>query len=160
MLIVHPRDPVLRRAASSVETFDRALSETIDMLAEAMYANAGVGIAAPQVNVGQRIAIIDPSGGYDTNQMMVLINPEVTWVSTETASGEEGCLSLPGVRLYVDRPVALDVEYSLVDGSRRSARLTGEGARIAQHEVDHLDGIMMIDRVGSLTRRLGLRGHR
>lgn len=158
-IITHPGYPVLRRVAARVERFDGDTDRVIAMMIESMYASSGVGLAAPQVNVSQRIAVIDHSGGDDANQMTVMINPDVIWRSAETASGAEGCLSLPGVMLDVVRHVAVDVEYSSVDGVRRVERLAGIRARIAQHEIDHLDGILMIDRVSSLVRRLSLKGY-
>ncbi len=138
-----------------LDDLDR-LKINIDKMIETMYASGGVGLAAPQVNLVNRIAIIDPSGGDEANQLVVMINPRVTWKSPEAELGEEGCLSLPGVTLQVLRSAAINVEYIDAMGRLQQDRCTGYKARIVQHEVDHLDGLMMLDRVGSLTRKLAL----
>ena len=124
---------------------------------EVMYSSAGVGLAAPQVGLTDRILVMDPSAGDQSNQLRVLINPEVTWRSPEEELREEGCLSLPGVRLQVLRPFAVEVRYNDLHGIEHVIRYGEWLARIAQHEIDHLDGVVMVDRVGPLARRSALR---
>jgi peptide deformylase len=152
--VVEYPDPVLKQACLAVEVFDSGLATFVDQMVEAMYASGGVGLAAPQVGASNRILTIDPSGGESNTQLMVLVNPSVTWRSAEAEVGEEGCLSLPGVKLLVPRSLAVDVEYFDLVGVLHSMQCRGLQARIVQHEVDHLDGVMMLDRVGVMSRKL------
>lgn len=147
----------LAALAEDVTVFDQELRQLLKDMAEAMYVGGGVGLAAPQVNVLKRILVIDPSSGEDSNKFMVMINPRVTWQSETTATGPEGCLSLPGVSLYVARPSAVNVEYNDVNGTLRQAVCTEFPARIVQHEVDHLNGITILDRVGPMARKLAMK---
>lgn len=152
-VVEHP-DPRLTARCLDVNVFDSALSQLVDSMIDVMYTKSGVGLAAPQVGVLQRFVLIDPSGGDEANQLVALINPSVTWRSVENETEAEGCLSMPGTVLQVPRSVAVDVEYHDVKGQKQVMRCTGFKARIVQHEVDHLDGIMMFDRASSLARML------
>lgn len=152
-LVEHP-DPRLVARCTDVSVFDSELNQLIDSMIDMMYTKAGVGLAAPQVGVLQRFVLIDPSGGDEANQLVALINPSVTWQSVEKETEAEGCLSMPGTILQVPRSVAVDVEYHDVKGHLQVMRCTGFKARIVQHEVDHLDGIMMFDRASNLARML------
>lgn len=152
--IVEYPDPILLRQAEGVTTFDAELRSLVDAMAEAMYSSEGVGLAAPQVSRSQRVLLIDPSGGEEANGLVVMINPRVTWRSPEQELGEEGCLSMPGVGLTVPRAISVDVEYHDVMGKPQKMPCTGFKARVVQHEVDHLDGVMMVDRLGKLGRKL------
>ena len=159
-VVRHPHD-VLSATAQPVTAFDDELKKLVDAMTFVLYASDGVGLAAPQINVSRRVVLIDPSSGEAANQLLVLINPRVTWVSPETAGAEEGCLSVPGVRLQVQRALAVDVEYHDMMGTvQRLASRDAMQARIIQHEVDHLDGVMMMDRVGPLARRMAMKGNR
>jgi peptide deformylase len=155
--IVEYPDPILSQHCHEVTAFDAGLRDLVGSMAEAMYASHGVGLAAPQVRWKERILLIDPSGGEEANQLVALINPRVTWRSPETEAGEEGCLSLPGVQLLIPRAAAVDVEYHDPMGVAQKMRCVGFKARIVQHEVDHLDGIVMLDRIGFLARKLALK---
>jgi peptide deformylase len=155
-LVEHP-DPRLTSQCTDVSVFDAVLDKLVDSMIDVMYTKAGVGLAAPQVGVLQRLVIIDPSGGDEANQLVALINPSVTWRSVEKETDAEGCLSMPGTILQVPRSVAVDVEYHDVKGLRQIMRCTGFKARIVQHEVDHLDGIMMFDRASNLARMIAKR---
>ena len=157
LTIVEYPDAVLLKQAAEVTVFDADLRMLIDSMAEAMYVSNGVGLAAPQVGRSQRLLLIDPSGGEEANGLMALINPRVTWRSPEQEHGEEGCLSLPGVGLLVPRAAAIDIEYHDAMGKLQQMRCTGFKARVVQHEVDHLDGILMLDRVSHLERKLALK---
>jgi len=152
-VVEHP-DPRLTAQCSNVGVFDAALNKLVDSMIDVMYTKAGVGLAAPQVGVLQRLVIIDPSAGDEANQLVTLINPSVTWRSVEKETEAEGCLSMPGTILQVPRSVAVDVEYHDVKGLRQVMRCNGFKARIVQHEVDHLDGIMMFERASNLARML------
>jgi len=155
-LVEYPND-VLVGSTELISTFDRSLKDLAESMTERMYLSNGVGLAAPQVGVTRKVVLIDPSAGDEANQLMVMVNPRVTWQSEEVAPGDEGCLSLPGVVTRVFRSLAVDVEYYDVEGVMQTVRCTDFKARIAQHEIDHLDGIMMIDRVGHLSRMQALK---
>lgn len=160
--VVEFPNSVLTTKATEVVVFDDVvLKNLIDQMVTTMYASGAVGLAAPQVNVSKRIVVIDHSVGEETNSLLVMINPVLLWTSDEHVAGEEGCLSLPGVVLNVNRSAVIDVEYHDVMGVvQRMSCHDKLKSRIIQHEVDHLNGIMMIDKVGSLTRKLAMKGYR
>lgn len=145
-------DPVLREKAVPVEEVSDEVRSLIDDMFDTMYAEEGVGLAAPQVGVGQRVIVVDPHG--EGVEPFALINPEIVHFSTELQRGEEGCLSIPGLKEIVERSV--DVRVEALDAQGRPVSLEAEGllARILQHEVDHLDGILFIDRVSALKRKM------
>lgn len=159
-LVEHP-NAVLSTPAEGVIIFDSELRHFLDEMAVVMYLSRGVGLAAPQVGVSKRALLIDPSGGDEANKLQVLINPVVIWTSDEKQMGTEGCLSLPGVQLQVPRSVAVTVEYHDSTGqARRLECRDAWTARIIQHEIDHLNGYMMLDRVGPLARKLAMKGNK
>jgi len=155
--IVKYPNSALAQACRSVTQFDAALIAFVEQMTEAMYTFHGVGLAAPQVGVTECITLIDPSAGDATNQLQVLINPRVTWRSPEVEMVEEGCLSLPGVRLKVMRARAIDVEYFDLAGAAKNVRFAGLPSQIVQHEVDHINGITVLDRVQPLARTMALK---
>ena len=155
-IVAYPSD-VLLRPCDRVTEFGPDLKALIDQMAEAMYASNGVGLAAPQVNVSKRIILVDPSGGDDARQLRALINPVITWLSPGKELNEEGCLSLPGVVLNVPRSTQITVKYHDVAGAELSLSCSGFQARIVQHEVDHLDGQVMLTRVGRGARLAALK---
>jgi peptide deformylase len=156
--IVEYPDIALQRTCQRVSLDDLStLRELVDGMAQAMYAFRGAGLAAPQAGASCRLLVMDHTGGEASNGLRALVNPEVTSRSREVEVGEEGCLSLPGVRIQVPRPVMVEVKYIGLDGQERTDAFTGWEGRIVQHEIDHLDGIMMIDRIGPLARKLALR---
>ena len=123
---------------------------------EAMYKAPGIGLAAPQVDVGLRLAVVDLMPG-DVRQPMVLVNPEVLQVSTEWATREEGCLSLPNQYADVSRPARVRVGYTDLDGKRREIDAEGLMAACLQHEIDHLDGVLFVDHLSVLKRNILMR---
>ena len=149
--------PILRqRARSIVNLPDSQIDSLIDDLVATAIAANGVGIAAPQVAASVRLFIIAsrPSPRYPTAPTMAptaMINPRILDRSQELVSGWEGCLSVPGTRGFVPRHETIDVEYFTKHGDRIQQELTGFVARIFQHELDHLDGILFPDRVISST---------
>lgn len=146
-------DPVLRKKAAPVETFDEALSELIDTLTDVMREEDGVGLAAPQIGHSLRIAVIDPTGGEE--EPIVLVNPEITSFSEEREDYEEGCLSIPGITMKVNRPSVVSIRA--FDREGREYRIENAGgllARATQHEIDHLDGILFVDRASPVARQL------
>src|SRR5688572_16574762 len=145
-------DPVLRAKAAPVAQISEETRQLIRDMFETMYAEEGVGLAAPQVGISERIIVIDPHN--DEIQPFALINPEIMEVSKETEKGEEGCLSIPGLRDLVERSVRVVVRGTTPEGEARELDLSGLPARIIQHEVDHLDGILFFDRLSPLKRKL------
>ncbi len=135
--------PVLRKQASPVQKIDGVILRLLDDMAETMYHARGVGLAAPQVGVPKRIIVLDPGG--EERRLMQLINPLCRERDGEVL-GVEGCLSLPGVSGEVPRAERVVVEA--LDREGRPVRVEAEGlpARILQHEIDHLDGILIVDR--------------
>jgi peptide deformylase len=121
-----------------------------------MYRAPGIGLAAPQVGVGLRFAIVDLMPD-EKPAPIVLINPEVTAFSEEQATREEGCLSLPGQYADVTRPARVTVRYTDVEGAKRQIQPEGLLAACIQHEIDHLDGILFVDHLSALKRNMILR---
>lgn len=136
----------LRAQCTPVVTFDVHLRRIIDEMTLAMYESNGVGLAAPQVGRSDRIVIVDPSSGERSKDFIAMINPRISWRSEQVTVETEGCLSIPGVTVPVERHQFVKVEFSDVAGVQRSLLMKNLWARIAQHEIDHLDGILMIDR--------------
>jgi len=152
--IVKYGHPALEQPAETVTEFDTPeLHQLLADMFESMYAARGVGLAAPQIGIGRRIAVLDPSAGEDPAQRMVLINPEV--IKAEGGlTEEEGCLSLPGFREPVKRSKKVTVRAQNAQGE--SFEFTGEGllARALLHETDHLRGRLFITHVSPLKRDL------
>jgi peptide deformylase len=145
-------DPVLRQEAAPVAELSDEVRTLIVDLFDTMYAEDGVGLAAPQVGVAQRVIVVDPRD--DSVQPFALINPEIVAFSEDVDRGEEGCLSIPGLKEIVERPYAVRIRGLDRDGAPVEFEADGLLARILQHEVDHLDGILFIDRVSALKRKL------
>ena len=147
-ILSHP-DPRLRKKTPPVKAFDAALQKLIDDMFETMYAAPGVGLAANQVGVQLRLAVMDCSDAHD--QPLVLINPEVT-ESSERQEMEEGCLSVPDIRDKIQRYNKVHVRA--LDREGKSFEFDAEGlmAQCVQHEIDHLDGKLYIDYLSSLKR--------
>ncbi|HEY0810719.1 MAG TPA: peptide deformylase [Longimicrobiales bacterium] len=145
-------DPVLRQRANEVAEVSEVTRQLIRDMFETMYAEEGVGLAAPQVGISERIIVVDPQ--QDDLPAFALINPEILEASKETEKGEEGCLSIPGLRELVERSQRVVVRGLTPEGQARQLDLEGLPARIIQHEVDHLDGVLFIDRVSALKRKM------
>ena len=148
-------NPVLRQKARPVSQFDSDLQTLIDDMIETMQDANGVGLAGPQVNKRMRLAVIEtlPERDDDGNEiensreLIVVINPEIVWSSRSTVDGVEGCLSIPGWLGEVARPESIRLRALDRHGNKIRLRLKGWTARIIQHEIDHLDGILFIDRL-------------
>jgi peptide deformylase len=145
-------DPVLRERAAPVEVVTDEVRRLIDDMFDTMYAEEGVGLAAPQVGIGQRVIVVDPH--EDGIEPFALVNPSITFFSEELEKGEEGCLSIPGLKEIVERSVSVRAEGLDENGHPVTIEANGLLARILQHEVDHVDGILFIDRVSALKRKL------
>lgn len=152
-LTYHP-DPVLRQQTSEVAVFDKDLSQLIDDLAESMYFHKGVGLAAPQIGVSERVAVVDVDQRDGTPRLIELVNPEVVAVSAEKVEGEEGCLSFPDESELIVRPSQATVRA--FDRHGQPFEITAEGllGRAMQHEIDHLAGVLFIDHLSRLRRSL------
>jgi peptide deformylase len=136
-------DPRLRKVAQPVTVFDGALRQLVADMAETMYAAPGIGLAATQVDVHERIIVIDVSENKD--HLRVFINPEIVWASEETALCEEGCLSVPGIYDEVRRPARVRVRFQDTDGKAHEIDCEGMLAVCVQHEMDHLTGKVFVD---------------
>ncbi|HTP23759.1 MAG TPA: peptide deformylase [Solirubrobacteraceae bacterium] len=147
-------DPVLRTKARPIERFDDALCEEIERMGHLMDDAIGVGLAATQVGVVHRLLVYRI--GQDS-QLAALINPEVEWSGRDTESMEEGCLSLPRVLVEVDRPVYVRVRALNEFGEPILIEASGLEARVIQHEIDHLDGVLILDRTSREQRKEAMR---
>jgi peptide deformylase len=148
-------DPVLREHAHEVAEFDRSLRKLAKRMIRIMHDAPGVGLAAPQVGVLQRLLV------YDVDEdPHVLVNPVLSDFSDETAEADEGCLSVPGVTMPVERPVSVHVLAQDEYGEVVDFRAEGFEARVIQHENDHLDGVLIVDRTSRSARAAALRALR
>jgi peptide deformylase len=136
--------------AKPVTQFDEALRALVADMTETMYDAQGIGLAATQINVHQRVVVIDTS--EERNQPLVLINPEITWASEERVKGEEGCLSVPGIYDGVERSVAVKLKAADEHGKVREIDAEGMLAVCMQHELDHLMGKVFVEYLSPLKR--------
>ena len=153
-ILIHP-DPRLKAKAAPVAEFDKALAALADDMLETMYDAPGIGLAAPQIGVGQRVLVMDcikEEGAAP--EPMVLINPEIVWSSEETNVYEEGCLSIPEQFAEITRPAEVEVTWQDVTGKAQSEKFDALWATCVQHEIDHLDGKLFIDYLKPLRRQM------
>jgi peptide deformylase len=150
-------DPLLRKASAPVERIDKKLCELADDMLETMYAAPGVGLAAVQVGVPRRLVVLDTSKDEDARQPLVLINPEVVSLGAEMRMHEEGCLSIPDVRVEIERPALVTVRFLDRDGKPQELAAEGLLATAIQHEIDHLNGKLIIDFLSRLKRDIIVR---
>jgi len=143
-------DPALRMRANEVETFDDDLQRLVLRMTSLMEDANGVGLAANQVGVLRRVVVLR---GGDEDEHLVAVNPRIVGSSEELETDDEGCLSLQGVLVPVERHLSLTLEAKDPQGSPLRLELTGLDARVAQHEVDHLDGVLIVDRTTPEARR-------
>lgn len=152
--VVKYGDPVLETPAEPVTDFGTSkLKQLVDDMFETMYANKGVGLAAPQIGISKRLAVVDTSGGEDPELKRVLINPEITFREGREVD-EEGCLSIPGFRENVARAKAVVVKGKDIYGNDVEIPAEDLMARAFQHEIDHLDGILFLRHISPLKRDL------
>lgn len=155
--ILLPPNPILRAKARPIGPADAdAVRALAPRMLAAMYAAPGIGLAAPQVGVGLRLAVVDLMVD-DKPAPMHLVNPEVVRVSEDWATREEGCLSLPGQYADVTRPARVAVRYHDLRGARHELEAEGLLAACLQHEIDHLDGVLFVDHLSPLKRNMILR---
>jgi peptide deformylase len=147
-------DPVLRSRALKVDAFDGALREQVRRMGQLMHEALGIGLAATQVGLMNRVLVyrIDAEGA-----LAALVNPVLEWAGDERETMEEGCLSLPGVLVEVDRPVHVRVRAQDERGEDILIEASGLEARVIQHEMDHLDGVLILDRTSREQRKDAMR---
>ncbi len=140
-------DRILRQPAKRVAKVDDALRDLIRKMLQTMYSEDGIGLAAPQVGVNKQLLVVDADPEDAATPPLVLVNPKILSFSKELAAGQEGCLSIPGVYLDVVRPAAIEISYKDESGRPRKLKADDLVARVIQHEMDHLNGVMFVDRV-------------
>ena len=153
-ILLHP-DPRLKKIATPVASVSDELRRLADDMLETMYDAPGIGLAAPQVAVMNRMIVMDCAKDDEaTPEPMVLINPEVVWTSEERSVYDEGCLSIPEHYAEVERPTEVEVSWMNLDGKTQRERFDGLWATCVQHEIDHLDGKLFIDYLRPLKRQM------
>ena len=151
-------DPVLKSRATPVDRFDDTLRQQVQRMAGIMRDAIGVGLAAPQLGISQRLLVYRI--GSDA-PLITLVNPELEWKSADDVETlEEGCLSIPSVAVDVERPIHVRVRARDEHGDERLVEASGLEARVIQHEMDHLDGVLMLDRASREDRKEALRALR
>ncbi|MFL5842152.1 MAG: peptide deformylase [Thermoleophilaceae bacterium] len=150
-------DPVLKSRAAQVDRFDDALRAQVERMASLMHDALGIGLAAPQIGVSQQLLVyrVGPEG-----PVIALVNPEIEWTSGDKEPAEEGCLSIPGILVDVERPVYVRVRARDENGDDRVVEASGLEARVIQHEVDHLNGVLILDRTTKDQRKDAIRALR
>lgn len=150
-------DPVLRTRAREVDRFDDELRDEVRRMGAIMHDALGIGLAAPQVGVAHRVLVyrVEPE-----SPLMALVNPVIEWSGEETETVEEGCLSLPAVQVEVERPVHVRVQAKDEHGEDIVVEASGLEARVIQHELDHLDGVLILDRTTKDQRKAAMRALR
>ena len=147
-------DPVLRSKARPIEVFDDALRDEVRRMGALMHDSMGIGLAATQVGALRRVLVYRVEHESPIN---ALVNPEIEWSGREKEWMEEGCLSLPGVHVDVERPVRVRVRAQDPSGERIVVEASGLEARVIQHEIDHLDGVLILDRTPRDQRKEAMR---
>lgn len=157
--ILHWPDPVLSRPCAPVGTVDEAIRQFARDLLDTMYAAPGRGLAAPQVGRALRVFVMDVTWKDGAPDPVVLFDPVIDWASDVEVAGPEACLSIPGVTATVKRPASVRMRWTTLDGSAAAATFTGFAAVCAQHELDHLDGRVILDRLAPESRAAALAGY-
>ncbi len=151
-VVVRYPDPVLRRVAEPVRDFDAELRRVVEAMFARMVRSKGVGLAAPQVGISQRILVLNPQGERGPDDL-VLINPEILGRTGDDELYEEGCLSFPSIYAEVKRPELCRVRYQDLDGVTHERDFEDFTSRIIQHEYDHLEGVLLVDRMSPADRQ-------
>ncbi|HLY46209.1 MAG TPA: peptide deformylase [Stellaceae bacterium] len=155
--IITAPDPRLKLKAKPVAAVDAKVRRLMDDMLETMYHSIGIGLAAPQVGVAQRVLVVDVARDGEPPQPMRIANPEILWRSDELMIGNEGCLSLPEHYADVERPTAIRLRYLDHENEIRELEAKGLLATCVQHEIDHLDGLLFVDHISALKRGIILR---
>ncbi len=146
-------DPVLRKGTVPVSGFDQNLHDIVKNMIDTMYNDNGIGLSAPQIGISDKIIVVDRSFGERVDDVITLINPEIFETEGECAL-EEGCLSVPGVYEELVRPEKIMIRFQDIEGNVHETDADGMMARVVQHESDHLDGILFVDRLSAVKRKL------
>lgn len=149
--------PALKTKAAPVAAVDDRVRALLDDMLETMYAAPGVGLAAPQIGVLERLVVLDTAGKGESPRPMRLVNPVIRWRSEDLARYEEGCLSLPEQYAEVTRSTEVEVSYLDETGGERTVRADGLLAICLQHEIDHLNGVLFVDHLSTLKRSMVMR---
>lgn len=155
-IIIAP-DPVLKAKAKPVENIDGGIVRLMDDMLETMYKAPGIGLAAPQIGILQRVIVVDVADKDEEPQPFAMANPEILWKSDETSVHNEGCLSLPDHYADVVRPKQVRLRYIDRDGEVRELDADNLLATCVQHEIDHLNGVLFIDHISLLKRNMIMR---
>lgn len=147
-------DKRLRARALAVQTFDAALTRLADDMLQTMYAAPGRGLAATQVGAMLRLFVMDCGWKAGTPEPLVFVNPTLVSAASQLVPFEEGCLSLPGLLARIERPETVTLAWQGLDGAGHRAEFSGFAATCAQHELDHLDGVLCIDHLPAAARAL------
>lgn len=145
-IITYP-NPILRQTAKKVSQFNDELKKIVNEMAKVMLTKDGIGLAAVQVNISKQIVVLKDSKDYK-----VLINPKITYFSKDKKTKEEGCLSFPGIFGLVTRPKKIHLKYQDLDGKVIKEKNKGLEAVVIQHEIDHLNGVLFIDKAVKITQ--------
>ncbi|BAZ04528.1 peptide deformylase [Calothrix sp. NIES-3974] len=140
-------DRVLRQPAKRIAKVDDEIRQLARQMLQTMYSSDGIGLAAPQVGINKQLIVIDLEPDNPKNQPLILINPTIKQVSREICTGQEGCLSIPGVYLDVKRPASVEISYKDEQGRPCTLKASDLLARCILHEMDHLNGVVFVDRV-------------
>lgn len=151
-VVVRYPDPVLRRVAAPVTEFDAGLRRIVEAMFTRMVASKGVGLAAPQVGISKRILVLNPQGERGADDL-ALVNPTLLGRAGEETWYDEGCLSFPSIYAEVKRPDRCTVRYQDQDGAWHEGEFEGFTSRIIQHEYDHLEGVLLVDRMSPADRQ-------
>ena len=152
--------PTLRKKATKITVFDTELSVLVDDMLETMYDAQGIGLAAPQIGISQQVLVMDCSDQSETQDPVIMINPHVRAQSGDLEPYDEGCLSLPEYEITVERQCCATIDYQDTQGHPHTTTFEGLEARCALHEIDHLNGVMIIDYTSQLKRSRILRALR
>jgi len=155
--IITAPDPRLKVKCQPVAKVDAKVRRLMDDMLETMYAAPGIGLAAPQIGVAQRVIVLDIAGEGGAPRPLRMANPEIVWASDEDVTYNEGCLSLPEHYADVVRPAAVKVRYLDHENEVRLLEADGLLATCVQHEIDHLDGVLFVDHLTALKRNIILR---
>lgn len=157
--IITVPDAVLKEKAKAVETVDANLRAQLDKMLATMYKAPGIGLAANQVGMLNRVLVMDIAyrDNPETRRPIFMINPEIIWTSDEPSVWEEGCLSIPGHYADVERPQAVRVKFINYNGQWEEGYFEDLGSHCVQHEIDHLNGVLFIDHISALKRNMIMR---
>lgn len=155
--LVTAPDPRLKSLSEPVANIDKKLRRFMDDMVETMYAANGIGLAAIQVGVAKRLAVIDLDPKGPDSKVIYLVNPSIIRASDELATYHEGCLSVPEIWDDVQRPARLTVEYQDQSGAKQVVDADGLFATCLQHEIDHINGLLFLDHLSKLKRSIALR---